>query len=87
MESLLIARDKPIPNKTDPLYLLRYFNITSVVICFITSYNVHLSHCAYTIAICCFHYYVKSFVFYQKENVRAFIIILDMIMKAGAFES
>ena len=34
-----------------------------------------------------FHYYVMSFVFYQKQNVRGFIIILGMIMKAVAFES
>ena len=34
-----------------------------------------------------FHYYITSFVFYQKQNVRAFIIILGMTMKAVAFES
>ena len=28
-----------------------------------------------------------DFVFYQKQNVRAFIIILGMTMKAVAFES
>ena len=28
-----------------------------------------------------------SFVFYQKQNVRAFIIILGVTMKAVAFES
>ena len=31
--------------------------------------------------------YVSSFVFYQKQNVRAFIIVLDVTMKAVAFES
>ena len=37
-----------------PLYVQSYFNVTSVVIvwCFITSYDVHLSHCAYTIVVC-----------------------------------
>ena len=34
-----------------------------------------------------FHYYVTSFVFYQKQNVRAFIIILGVTMKAVVFES
>ena len=33
------------------------------------------------------HYYVKSFVFYQKQNVGAFIIILGVTLKAVAFES
>ena len=32
-------------------------------------------------------YYVTSFVFYQKQNVRAFTIILGVTMKAVAFES
>ena len=30
---------------------------------------------------------IKSFVFYQKQNVRVFVIILVMTMKAVAFES
>ena len=34
-----------------------------------------------------FYYHVMSFVFYQKQNVRAFIIILDVTIKAIAFES
>ena len=34
-----------------------------------------------------FHYYVTSFVFYQKQNVRAFIVILGVTIKAVAFES
>ena len=33
------------------------------------------------------HYYVTSIVFYQKQNVRAFIIILGVTLKAVAFES
>ena len=34
-----------------------------------------------------FHYYVTSFVFHQKQNLRAFIIILGVTMKAVAFEN
>ena len=34
-----------------------------------------------------FHYCVTNFVFYQKQNVRAFIIILGVTMKAVAFDS
>ena len=34
-----------------------------------------------------FHYYVMSFAFYQKQNVKGFIIILGVIMKAVVFES
>ena len=34
-----------------------------------------------------FHYYVSIFVFYQKQNVRAFITILGVTMKAIVFES
>ena len=34
-----------------------------------------------------FHYFVTSLVFYQKQNVRAFIVILGATMKAVAFES
>ena len=54
--------------------LQSYFNITSVVIMwyFITSYDVHLSHCAYTIVICSvfnimlrFLYFIKSRMYWQ----------------------
>ena len=34
-----------------------------------------------------FHYYVASFAFYQKHNVRAFIIILGVTMKIVAFKN
>ena len=43
--------------------------------------------CVYNCRLFSFHYYVMSFAFYQKQNVRAFIIILGMTMKAVAFES
>ena len=34
-----------------------------------------------------FHYYVGSFAFYQKHNIRAFIIILGVTMKIAAFKN
>ena len=43
--------------------------------------------CVYNYRLFRFHYYVKSFVFYEKQNVRAFNIILDVTMKEVAFES
>ena len=55
---------------------------------FYTSYDVHLSHCVYTIVVCSiFIIMLMSFVFYQKLNVRVFIIILGVTMKAVAFKS
>ena len=53
MESLLIARDKPCLKKADsslPLELY-WYNISGCHM-FITSNDVHLSHCAYTIVVC-----------------------------------
>ena len=41
----------------------------------------------YSCRLFSFNYYVTSFVFYQKQNVRAFIIILGVNMKAVALES
>ena len=43
--------------------------------------------CVYNCHFFSFHCYVTSFVFYQKLNVRAFIIILGVTMKKTAFES
>ena len=43
--------------------------------------------CVYNCRLFSFHCYVTSFAFYQKQNVRAFILILGMAMKAIAFES
>ena len=43
--------------------------------------------CVYNYRLFGSHYYVKSFVFYEKQNVRAFNIILDVTMKEVAFES
>ena len=40
----------------------------------------------YNYVMLCYNY-VMSFVFYQKQNVRPFIIILGVTMKAVAFES
>ena len=70
MESLLIARDKPILNKTDSsLPLESYFNVTSVVIiCFITSYDVHLSLCAYTILVCSVFIIMLQILYFIKKR-------------------
>ena len=46
-----------------------------------------ISLCVYNYCLFSFQYYVTSFVFYQKQNVRAFIIILGVTMKTVAFES
>ena len=43
--------------------------------------------CVYNYRLFRSHYYVKSFVFYEKQNVRAFNIILDVNMKEVTFES
>ena len=89
MGSLLIARDKAVPNKVDsslPLELY-WYNISG--------YHMMLYHiicpsiplCVYSYPLFSFHYYVTSFVFYQKQNVRrAFNVISGVIMKAVAFE-
>ena len=81
MESLLIARDKPILNKADSSLPLELFqcNISGYHMMFYTSYD--------DCRLFNFHYYVTGFVFYQKQNVRAFNIILGVTMKAVAFES
>ena len=54
MESLLIARDKPIINKTDSSLLLELFkyNISGYHMMSYTSYDVRLSDCAGAIAVC-----------------------------------
>ena len=41
--------------------------------------------CVYNCLLFSFHYYVTSFVFYQKQNVRAFTFILGVTTKATAF--
>ena len=43
--------------------------------------------CVYNCGLLNFHYYVTSFVFYQKQNLGAFIIISDVAAKAVSFES
>ena len=43
--------------------------------------------CLYSCRLFSFHYYVMSLAFYQKQNVRAFIIILVVTMKVVALES
>ena len=54
MESLLIARGKLVHNKADsslPSELF-WFNISVYHMMFFTSYDAHLSYCAYTIVVC-----------------------------------
>ena len=89
MEILLIAPDKPIPNKADSSLPLELFSYN------ISGYHMMFHHiiwcpsiplCVYNCRLFSFHY-VTSFVFYQKQNVREFIIILDITMKGVAFES
>ena len=62
--------------------------ITSVIIiCFMTSYDAHLSHCAYTIVICSvFNIMLRVLQFYQWKMKWAFIITIGVTMKAAAFE-
>ena len=48
MDILLISRGKAVF-----FIVFRAIEITSVaIICFITSYGAHLSHCAYAIVVC-----------------------------------
>ena len=90
METLLIPGDKPILNKADSSLPLELFEYK------ISGYHMMFYHiilcpliplCVYNCCLFSFHYYVTSFVFYQKQNVRAFIIILGVNMKAVTFES
>ena len=90
MDSLQIARDKPILNKADfslPLELFWYS---------ISGYHMMFYHiiwcpsvplCVSSCRLFSFHYYVTSFVFYQKQNLRAFIVILSVTMQTVAFEA
>ena len=53
----------------------------------INSYDVHLSYCVYTVVVCSvFIIMVRVFYFIKKQNVRVFIIILGVTMKAVSFE-
>ena len=89
MESLLITRDKPVLKKADSLlpFELFWYSISGYQ-CFITSCDATLSNCAYTVVVCSvFNIMLRALVFYQKQNVWAFKIILCVTMKAVAFES
>ena len=90
MERLLISREKPCLNKADsflPLELF-WYNISGYHMMF-----CHITLCpSITLCICncrlfSFQDYVTIFVFYQKQNVSAFNIILGVTMKVVAFES
>ena len=90
MESLLIARYKPILNKADsslPLELFWYNTSGYHLIFYHIIWCPSIPLCVYNCRLFSFHYYVTSFVFYQKQNVRAFIITLGVTRKALAFES
>ena len=90
MESLLVACDKPCLNKADsslPLELF-WYNISGYHMIF-----YHIIWCpsitmrVYNCRLFSFQYHVTIFVFYEKQNVGAFNIILSMTMKAVAFKS
>ena len=71
MESLLIASNKVVLNKVHFSLPLELFWYASVVIIWflITSYDVHLSHCAYTIVVfSVFNITLRVFEFYQKTE-------------------
>ena len=75
MGSLLIAHNLSLfLTRQIPLYLYSYFNITSVVIIYMFYRIIRCPSISLCICNCClfsFHCCVTSFVFYQKQNVRA----------------
>ena len=69
-------------------FYLKHEMLPVVIRCFITSYDVHLSHFVNTIVACSvFIIMLRVLYFIKKQNVRAFIIILGMTVKTVAFES
>ena len=53
-----------------PVYLYSYFNITSVVIIYlITSCDIHLPHCVYTIVVCSVFIIVTNFALYCIKSI------------------
>ena len=73
MESLLIPRDKLYLNKADFHF---HFEITSAVIiwCFITSYDVHLSHLAHTIVVRSVFSIMLRFLYFVKNRMYEHLI-------------
>ena len=73
MESLLIARDKLCLKKADssiPLELF-WYNISGYSI---TSYDVHLSHCAYTNIVCSVFNILLRFLYFIKNRKYEYVI-------------
>ena len=65
MESLLIARDKPILKKVDSFLLVELFQCNISGYHKFYTYDVHLSHCGHTIVVCsislfCYDFYILS---------------------------
>ena len=86
MESLQIASGNPCLNKADsslPLDL----NISGDHMFYHIIWCPSITLCVYNCRLFSFQYYVAIFVFYQKQNIWAFNIILGVTMKAVAFES
>ena len=90
IENLLIARNKPVLNKADFSLPLEQFwyNFSGFHMMFYhIIWHPSISLCVYDYRLFSFHYYVTSFLFFQKQNVWAFNIILNVTMNAVAFES
>ena len=75
-ESLQIASDNPLD-----LNISGYHMFYHIIWC------PSITLCVYNCRLFSFQYYVAIFVFYQKQNIWAFNIILGVTMKAVAFES
>ena len=70
MESILIARHKPVLNKADSSVFLElfYYNISGYHMFYHIIWWTSISLCVYNYRLFGFHYYVTSFAFYQKQN-------------------
>ena len=51
------------------------------------SYDIHLAYCVYTIVVCSVFINMLRVLYFIKNNVRAFTIILGVTVKAVTFES
>ena len=90
MESLLIAHDKLILNKANsslPLQLFQ-FNIIGYYTMFYTSWCPSIPLCIHNSSLFDlfnFHYYVKSFVFYQKPECKSIYYNFRRDQKSSSF--
>ena len=56
----------------------------AIIWCFITSHDAHLSYCAYRIVVCSvLNIMIRRLVFYQKQNVWTFNIMLSVTKSSG----